>query len=65
MVMYSCDQFLAGTDPVFGMTNVRDAWMDTMLGNFRFMGAAIGKNNRCRNICRRGETFTTVVAYLQ
>ena len=30
MVMYSCDQFPAGTDPVFGMANVRDAWWDTV-----------------------------------
>ena len=30
MVMYSCDQFLAGTDPVFGMANVREAWGDTV-----------------------------------
>jgi len=86
MEMHTCDQFLAGTDPVFGMTigqqksltnpragrdpfrrlhNVRDAWLDTMLGNFRFMGVAIGKNDKCRYICRRGETFTTVVAYLE
>ena len=30
MVMYSCDQFLAGTDPVYGMNNVNRAWWDTV-----------------------------------
>ena len=99
MVMYSCDQFLAGTDPVFGITDVSHAWMDTvskleirhtshcigltvcpfsrlymkimqycffqMLGDFRFMGVAIGKNDKCMNICRRGGKFTAVVAYIQ
>merc|ERR1711928_89037 len=65
MVMYSCDQFLAGTDPVFGMANVREAWGDTMLGDSHYMGVAIIKNDMCKDICRRGGKFTAVVAYLQ